>query len=405
MRQNGVNASAIKGDFNGSKPPLGYDLVTIKVATEERPVGLYFNLRQAALVWRAFRLYATGAFSDSEIAEWLNQRPLIQKLRAGKKPFDKEMIRDMLQNRIYTGRVRHTDTIYRGTLGQRRTSKRHRSDWFEGKHEGFIADDLFEACQHVRAGLARIFKTEKQMRTYILHDRVYCARCVANKPADLSDDRYGKMRPGWVERDQTAFYRCLCRDRGYAKCGQSYTPDTAINDQVVHELSQLSIPAGFRQRVETAVQSRVEHAAAFARLEELKAIVERINFSWEQGFLGPEEYDNKITQLKREMESLRPVDYDELMEAADLIEHFSSYWQQCSTMDRPEEARKQLLSKIVDRVFVYDDRVIAITLYRDFSVILDEGQAAPQDVLHGVAAGTKKDSSGEFFPSANSQDR
>ena len=66
---------------------------------------------------------------------------------------DKEMIRDLLQNRVYTGRVRYTETVYRGTLGERRTSKRHNSEWFDGKHDGFIEDDLYEACQAVRAGL------------------------------------------------------------------------------------------------------------------------------------------------------------------------------------------------------------------------------------------------------------
>jgi hypothetical protein len=77
---------------------------------------------------------------------------------------------------------------------------------------------------------------------------------------------------------------------GYAKCGQPYIAEYLVDQQVVQELSHLSIPTGFRERVERAVQSRVEHAAAFARMEELKGVVERINFSWEQGFLNPEEY-------------------------------------------------------------------------------------------------------------------
>jgi hypothetical protein len=54
----------------------------------------------------------------------------------------------------------------------------------------------------------------------------------------------------------------------------------------------------------------------------------------------------------REMEALRPVDYD------DLIEHFTVYWEECAQIDKPDEARQQLIAKIVDRVFVYDDRVM-----------------------------------------------
>ena len=84
------------------------------------------------------------------------------------------------------------------------------------------------------------------------------------------------------------------------------------------------------------------------------------------------------------MESLRPVDYDELMEAADLLENFKAYWDGCDNVGNPEEARKQLLAKIVDRVFVYDQTVIAIALHGDFSIILDNGTSAPHEVVEGL---------------------
>ena len=72
--------------------------------------------------------------------------------------------------------------------------------------------------------------------------------------------------------------------------------------------------------------------------------------------MTPEEYMEKRSQLQKELETLRPVDYDDLMEAADLIEKFTTYWQQCERFDNPKEARQQPVAKIVDRVFVYDGR-------------------------------------------------
>jgi hypothetical protein len=42
---------------------------------------------------------------------------------------------------------------------------------------------------------------------------------------------------------------------------------------------------------------------------------------------------------------LRPVDYDELMEAADLIQNFRQYWDACATQDKCNEARRQLVEK------------------------------------------------------------
>jgi hypothetical protein len=194
------------------------------------------------------------------------------------------------------------------------------------------------------------------------------------------------MRVQWSARDQHGYYCCLARDRGYKQCPQSIVSDRLIDQQVVEALSDLAIPDGFRERVETAVRSRVEHQTALNRMEEIQAIVKRIDFSWEQGFLSPQDYVEKRAQLQRELESLRPVDYDSLMEAADLIQHFKQYWAECDQVDHPEEARQQLMAKIVDRVFVYDKAVVAATLHSDFGIVLDTLQSAPAAIADAVSA-------------------
>lgn len=387
----GKRQRALKGEFNGSVPPLGYDLVTAEQATANRPAGLYVNCRQAALVRRAFRMHASGSYSDNEIADWLNSRPLIQKLRAGQKPIGKDTMRDILLNKVYTGRVPHADTQYSGSLGQGRRSARRRKEWFEGKHDAIISDELYDESQVVREKMARTFKSERQMRTYILHDRVYCARCVTQKPQGLVDNNYGKMRIGWNPNMLRGYYRCLAKDRGYHECGQGYVDEETINQQVLNALKQLVIPEGFRERVEAAVRSRVSNAANIARMEELQAIVQRIDFSWESGFLSPQDYLEKRTQLQKEMEAMRPVDYDELMEAADLIQHFGDYWTQCEQVEKPAEARQQLIAKIVNRVFVYDREVVAIALHGDFGIVLNsEGNTVPAEVICEISKVIKK---------------
>ncbi len=364
----------VNGEFNGSVPPLGYDLVTTMRATPERRAGLYINPEQAAVVRRAFERYATAKYSDSEIAQWMNTQPVIQALRAGKKPIGKEMVRDMLQNRTYLGYVPYCETEYSGTLGQGKRSSRHRKVWMEGKHEGFIPEALFEDCQRVRADMAKTFKTESVMRTYVLHDRVYCAHCVSTMPSGLVDENYGKMRPYWDHRREFGYYRCLAKERGYTPCPQQSLQEELVNEQVIEVLSNLEIPADFRDRVETAVRSRVENEVALKRMEEIKEIIERIDLRWDHGFISEEEYVEKRQQLQREVEALRPIDYDELHEAADLVQYFRSYWDGCADTENPAQARQQLLQKIVDQVFVYKQQVIAVALHGNFSVILDTGE-------------------------------
>ena len=381
----GKQQRAMNGDFNGSIAPIGFTLITKKEAAKRGiPAGLYIAHRLAAIVRRAFRMYSSGKYSDQMIAEWMNQRKEIQKLRTGKQPINKEMVRDMLQNRVYTGRVPYAETFYGGTLGQGKQSSRKRKEWYEGKHEGFISDELFKACQEVRKTLVKTKQSLGIVRTYILHDRVYCARCIGSKPKSLVDTNYGKMRPRWDHRREEGSYRCLARDRGYHTCEQGYVSENLIDAQVVEALSNLSIPAGFQERVEQAIQRRVEHADALQRMADLEEVVKRIDFSWEQGFLSPQEYVAKRQELKQQMESLRPVDYDDLMEAADLLENFRTYWDGCDNVGNPPEARKQLLAKIIDRVFVYDQNVLAVALHGDFSIVLDNGTSAPHEVVEGL---------------------
>lgn len=386
----GKRQRALKGEFNGSIPPIGYELVTIAEATKEKPAGLYIIPRLAAIVRRAFRMYATGNHSDLTIAQWMNTRKEIQKLREGTKPIGKEMVRDMLQNKLYTGRVPYSETLYSGSLGQGKKSGRRRREWFEGKHDGFITDDLFDECQIVRQNNTTIRHHPQSVRTYLLHDRVFCARCTARKPTTLEDANYGKMRPNWEKRRDMGWYRCIARSRGYYPCEQPLIDTSLVDEQVVKELSRLTIPDGFRERVEEAVRSNVENEEALRRMAEIEEAVKRVDFSWEKGFLTPEEYIEKRNQFMREMEALRPVDYDDLVEAADLLENFASYWDACQTVNNPDEARKQLLAKIVDRVFVYDDNVIAIALHGDYAIVLDNAGMAPDEIITEIKAETKR---------------
>lgn len=70
------------------------------------------------------------------------------------------------------------------------------------------------------------------------------------------------------------------------------------------------------------------------------------------------------------------------------------------TVENPEEARKQLLAKIVDRVFIYDDKVIAIALHGDYAVVLDHGGVAPDEIVEKIKSETAGGTSDETCTSS-----
>ncbi|MCA9946246.1 MAG: recombinase family protein [Ardenticatenaceae bacterium] len=362
---------ASRGEFNGSVPPLGYVLVKASDATAERPAGLYIILRIAAVVRRAFKLYATGKYSDLDIASWLNQQPIIQKLRDGLPPISKDAVRDMLQNRVYTGRVPYAETIYNGSLGERKQSSRQRKQWFEGKHQGFISDALFDRCQQVRQSFDQGQKAPATRRTYLLKGRVYCMHCISTKAEALIDQNFGKMGAVWLNKVNKAYYRCRAKHRGYPPCTQKNVPVTSVDAQVLQALRSLVVPTGWQSRIEQAVRGNLEHAEAFKHITQIEETIKRIDFSWEQGFLAPQEYVSKRTQLYEEIESLLPVDYDALVAAVDILETFGAHWQECANANDPEKARQRLLGEIVDKVFVSGSQVTEISLKETFRTILN----------------------------------
>lgn len=364
---------ASRGEFNGSIPPLGYELVKVSEATAERPAGLYIVLRIAAVVRRAFKRYATGKYSDADVAWWLNQQPIIQKLRYGLPPVSKEAVRDILQNRIYTGRVPYAETVYSGSLGERKQSNRKRKQWFEGKHQGFISDELFDRCQQVRQSFQIGQRAPATLRTYLLKGRVFCVHCLSSKPRMLVDPNFGKMGAVWLSRSNKAYYRCRAKHRGYPPCNQKNVSTALVDSQLLQAIRSIVIPSGWEERIESAVQGKLENAEAFQRIAQIEDAITRIDFSWEQGFMTPQEYVKKRNGLQREIESLRPLDYDELIAAVDILKNFGAHWSECANADKPEKAQQELLGEIVDKVFVCNDHVADVTLKEEFRIILNGG--------------------------------
>ena len=224
------------------------------------------------------------------------------------------------------------------------------------------------------------------MQTYILNDRVLCLRCAARKPPNLADDRYGAMRPSNIARQHTSYYRCQASQRGYKSCGQGYVRVDELDEQLVEALTTVQIPQDVSDRIEHAVAVRVGNAEHLKRIAELEETVKRVEYSWEQGFLDQEAYLAKRRELQREIESLKPVDHDDLTEAADLLKNFRSYWDACAAVENPAQARRELVGHIVQSVYVYDQTLVAIVFYSDYAVVLGENETAHAQIARAAYA-------------------
>jgi site-specific DNA recombinase len=141
--------------YHNNHPPFGMD------KTDEGI--LYPNEAELEGLLKAFELYATGAYSDNQIARFLNDSGYTNKTGSR---FSTDTVRDLLQNRTYLGYTKY-QPYQRNADG----SRSYKADihWFEGKHETIIPKDLFNYCQEVRANKASHHTYYPKHRMYLLN--------------------------------------------------------------------------------------------------------------------------------------------------------------------------------------------------------------------------------------------
>ena len=77
-----------------------------------------------------------------------------------------------------------------------------------------------------------------------------------------------------------------------------------------------------------------------------------------------------------ELEQLTPVPGDELEQAADLLTNFKSHWER---LKGDEESRHDLVKLIVERVYIEDDQVVAMTLRSNYHLVLNHKTEGPTE--------------------------
>ncbi len=339
--------------LHNNRVPFGYDKDENKV--------LVLNQTESSGLIMAFEHYSTGKYSDGDIADLLNQHGYKTK---NQRPFSKETVREMLQNRTYIGKVRYQQ-YKKGTIRKNRANIPDEC-WFDGQHEGLISEDLFERCLKSRRQRAVHLQSTPKYNPYLLRGLVFCYRCCANHDNEYSFPAYGKMR-AHTKAGQLRTYRCRAKDFGRS-CEQRSVHCDTIEDQVIEALMTLKPPQDWHKHITEAMSAILGKENLEERLAEIKAAIDRMDFRWDQGFITDKmDYLEKRVKLQQELEALTPIPEDDLERAADMLENFGKHWKACNG-DIEEQHR--LVSLIVDRVYVQDDRIAALTLKADYHIVL-----------------------------------
>ena len=365
----GKRERAMQG-YHNNQPPYGMDKNEEKV--------LIPNQDEIPGLQLAFNLYATDEYSDNDIARELSNRGY--RTKKGRR-FSTDTVREMLQNKTYLGYVKYQK--YKEHTDGRR-SWGNPVEWVKGRHEAVISQDLFDLCLEIRAGRARGHEFYPKYRTFLLSGVLFCTDCVSEAPEN-ADEQYGKMRAQSNAQGSNHYYRCRARDFGHDVSHSSVRADE-IEGQVADVLKTLKPPADWQKRMVEVMGSLLGDKKLDQRLAEIKSIIERMDFRWDQGFItNRDEYLEKRVQLQQELEQLTPIPDDELEEAADVLQNFSAHW---DATNGNRETQKELIQLIVARVWVKDERLVAMSLRPNYHITLGLESEKPTEVVVGSSDGT-----------------
>lgn len=141
----GMSQKAREGEWNGGKPPLGYDLIDKK---------LVINDEQAEIVKLIFSEYLKGN-GYKTIAAILNKRDF--KTGTGS-TFSGNSVKDILKNPTYAGKIRwghRTDWGKRHEDNKRKRKYNEEPIISDGKHEAIIDPETFNRVQELIEGNPR----------------------------------------------------------------------------------------------------------------------------------------------------------------------------------------------------------------------------------------------------------
>ena len=184
----------VKSGGTVGKAPLGYINVRRidEKGREERTVEL--DPERAPLVKRAFEEYATGEWSISNLAEYLNSLGLNTRAtpKLPSRPLSKSFVEKMLKNPYYAGVIRYNGVEY------------------DGAHEAIIDLDMFN---NVQAIIASHHNGERNREhPHFLKGLLYCKNCGSKMIVTYAKSRTGNIYPYYIcaGRHRTKIKNKMC---------------------------------------------------------------------------------------------------------------------------------------------------------------------------------------------------
>jgi len=332
---------AREGKWNGGFAPYGYSLIDGKLEVNEE---------EAAAIRMIFDQYVNTDLGANGIAKYLENHGIHKIARQnGKNPlFDAALIRRIIQNPVYSGKIsygrRRTEKVH-GTRNEYRQVKKDDYLLVDGLHEALVSEEVWEQAQVKVAAQAKKYEKvncDKREKIHLLSGILKCPVCGAGMYGNKS---IKKRKDGSNYKD---FYYYGCKHRNMTrghKCDyKKQVHEEMLDASVAEVISKLVSNPKFSDLIRNKINMEVATSALDQEIENYKIQLRKL-------------YHNKDTILS-DMDSLDYEDKHYQRRKTDLENHLYK------TYDKIDDAEELLVSAKAKKRSLLADKITGDNIYK-----------------------------------------
>lgn len=282
---------AREGKWNGGFAPYGYSLIDGKLEVNEE---------EAVAIRMIFDQYVNTDLGANGIAKYLENHGIHKIARQnGKNPlFDAALIRRIIQNPVYSGKIsygrRRTEKVH-GTRNEYRQVKKDDYLLVDGLHEALVSEEVWEQAQVKVAAQAKKYEKVNRDKREKIHLLSGILKCPVFGAGMYGNKSIKKRKDGSNYKD---FYYYGCKHRNMTrghKCDyKKQVHEELLDASVAEVISKLVSNPKFSDLIRNKINMEVDTSALDQEIENYKIQLRKL-------------YHNKDTILS-DMDSL---DYED----------------------------------------------------------------------------------------------
>ena len=332
---------AREGKWNGGFAPYRYSLIDGKLEVNEE---------EAVAIRMIFDQYVNTDLGANGIAKYLENHGIHKIARQnGKNPlFDAALIRRIIQNPVYSGKIsygrRRTEKVH-GTRNEYRQVKKDDYLLVDGLHEALVSEEVWEQAQVKVAAQAKKYEKvnrDKREKIHLLSGILKCPVCGAGMYGNKS---IKKRKDGSNYKD---FYYYGCKHRNMTrghKCDyKKQVHEEMLDASVAEVISKLVSNPKFSDLIRNKINMEVDTSALDQEIENYKIQLRKL-------------YHNKDTILS-DMDSLDYEDKHYQRRKTDLENRLYK------TYDKIEEAEELLITAKTKKRALLADKITGDNIYK-----------------------------------------